>query len=120
MVEATNASVLNRNDKRTCASTGAVTDCRHQLRAVVCDGDANDKRAENVEGEQSVDEAVGGLGNVDSGVLGLASSGSDEFWRHDEGESRFDERVPEGQELPGVSIGHEWVECTWLLPITEP
>jgi len=65
VVQSLDACLLDTDHKR--ARTGAmatVLNARQQVRIIVRHGDADDQRSENVEGEQTVDEALGRLGDV--------------------------------------------------------
>lgn len=134
MIQAFDACVLDGDDEgRGTGAVGTVVDGGKEGWVVVGYCYADDEGTENVEGEQTVDKSVGGFRNVASGVVcqllvsryaesknlpgsfGFSSCGDHQFRAHDEGESRFNEGVPESKELATVALGNEWVKGALMI-----
>jgi hypothetical protein len=120
MVQPANASVRDGNDERTGAGTrSSAVDRFSKASVIVSYSDSNHQAAEDVKGKDTVDETLGGLGDIATGCLNLSSGRGDQLRGEDEGESRLDESSPEAQELSSVSGDEIRVEGTWILPVPE-
>lgn len=93
MVQATNPSPLDTNNKGRCRCIRAWA---QKSWVVGRNNDTDNKGPEAIEDCKTPDETTSSLGDVASRRNGLASTKCDEFGRSDEGETGSNKGSPEG------------------------